>query len=122
MSGFNETQIRNWIDECLVGVEEIAKTDAKLSLTSYPNPFTKSTTIDIRLGTKDLWLKAASSVSLTIYDLSGSLIRGWEIKDAELEIVWDSKDMFGKSVVSGIYFCVLEAGNSRMITKLILAR
>ena len=118
MEGFTESTIRTWIDECLVGVEEIVKPDTKLSMSSYPNPFKKSTMIIFSIPNS----VSNKSGKLSIYDLSGTLIRGWEIKDAELEIVWDSKDIFGKSVVSGIYFCILEAGNSKVITKLILAK
>lgn len=119
MEGFDETQIRNWIDACLPGVEEETKSEVQnAKLVVSPNPFKNSTMIRFSIPNS----APDKSVKLNIYDLSGTLIREWEIKDSELEIVWDSKDMFSKRVASGIYFCILEAGNSKVITKLILAR
>ncbi|MBI4721460.1 MAG: T9SS type A sorting domain-containing protein [Candidatus Stahlbacteria bacterium] len=124
------------------GVEENSKIETQKSqLEIYPNPFTKSTTIDIWLETKDLGLKAESSVSglqslvsLTIFDLSGRLVRSWDLGIPDPfrvgtsgncdfhKVVWDGTDNNGKRAKAGIYFCKLQMDNYTVTKKLCLIK
>ncbi|MDI6840593.1 MAG: T9SS type A sorting domain-containing protein, partial [bacterium] len=82
-------------------------------LQSYPNPFTKFTSISYQL-------PANGKVSLRIYDISGRLVKTLadETKEAGCyTTAWNTK-----GISNGVYFCKLEY-NSRVLTsKLILVK
>jgi outer membrane protein assembly factor BamB len=84
----------------------------------YPNPFNPSTTIGFTLG-------EAARVRLSIYDVSGRLVR--ELLDdrrgAGLHSeIWDGTDHAGRGVSSGVYFYRLEAGQFIETKKMVLLR
>ncbi|MDD4858323.1 MAG: T9SS type A sorting domain-containing protein, partial [Candidatus Krumholzibacteria bacterium] len=85
---------------------------------NYPNPFNPSTRISYSL-------KAATRVSLRIYNISGRLVRvlvdSTEPMGAH-EAVWNGKDNTGRSVASGIYFYRLDAGAFSATRKMVLIR
>ncbi|MDI6841130.1 MAG: T9SS type A sorting domain-containing protein [bacterium] len=122
-----------WVDDAYIngiplGVEANAKCnhpDAKLEI--YPNPFSRKTTIDIRLKTKDLNVGEESLVYLEIYDVAGRLVRSFNLTNpdklgAPIAISWDGTDKNGKMVSAGIYFCRLShMGGKELTKKLILA-
>ena len=72
---------------------------------NYPNPFNPKTTI--RVGLPEI-----STVTITIYDLTGrevrTLINGTENLGYK-NIEWDSKDNNGNPVSSGMYFFKIDA-------------
>ncbi len=114
-------------DICGQGVEEMdcrfQIIDSRLEV--YPNPFIQSTVIRYQLS-KDLTTKnqQLTSVSLTIHDISGRLVRSFAINDAGLtvnEVVWDAKDDKGKRVPSGVYYCVLNA-DGKKTSKMIVVK
>ena len=74
---------------------------------NYPNPFNPTT--NIRYG-----LPFASTVSLTVYDLQGRLLRklvgGTEVAGWH-EVKWDGKNSIGREVSSGIYLYRLIAAS-----------
>jgi hypothetical protein len=82
---------------------------------NYPNPFNPSTNISFKI--------ANSSVSsLTIYDVSGNLVR--ELKngfmpEGEYNLTWDGRSATGQSVASGLYIYQLKS-NSYIATKKML--
>jgi hypothetical protein len=87
-------------------------------LQNQPNPFNPSTTISFSA-------PASSHVSLSIYDVEGSLVttlidgplnEGWK------HITWNATDSRGNPVASGIYFCRLKAGSQVLTRKMILIR
>ena len=81
-------------------------TDFALSQ-NYPNPFNPVTTISFSL-------PKATSVTIDVFNIMGqkvaTLVNG-PMETGEHQIYWDSKDQWGKSVASGIYFYRLKAGS-----------
>jgi flagellar hook assembly protein FlgD len=64
-------------------------------------------------------------VRLAIYDASGRLIRVLvdETQNAgRRSVVWRGDDHTGQLVASGVYFCVLQAGEERRTQKLVLLK
>ena len=74
---------------------------------NYPNPFNPETTISYDLSTELI-------VTLTIYDLSGQVIRtlvdDQAMSAGQYQSIWDGRDESGVKVASGVYFYQLRAG------------
>ena len=78
--------------------ENICPTDFILNQ-NFPNPFNSSTTIAYNIS-------QSAVVNVSIYDLSGRLIRELELdykQPGRYQKSWDGKDNTGRSVASGIY-------------------
>ncbi|MCX5753128.1 MAG: PKD domain-containing protein [Candidatus Krumholzibacteria bacterium] len=85
---------------------------------NYPNPFNPNTTISYQIPVK-------SMVNLSVFDVSGRLIRTLvnEYNEPGLYAAqWDGKDSRGVSVASGIYFSKLQAGNYKDTKRMVLLR
>ncbi|MFN0150592.1 MAG: FlgD immunoglobulin-like domain containing protein [bacterium] len=85
---------------------------------NVPNPFNPRTTIAYDL-------PAASDVRLSIYDVSGALVRELERgarPAGRFTTMWEGKDSDGREVASGVYFLRLEAGSFGESRKLVLAK
>jgi len=85
---------------------------------NYPNPFNPSTTIRYEL-------QSASSVELSVYDITGRKIA--TLVNAKQNpglhtVTWNGKKSDGTSAASGIYFYRLVSGNKVSAKKMILAR
>ena len=83
---------------------------------SYPNPFNTQTTISYHLPVK-------AHTTLKIYNTLGQEIRtlvNENHQTGEHSIVWDGTNSTGKSVDSGIYFCILYVDNKPISTKKIV--
>jgi len=85
---------------------------------NYPNPFNPNTTICYEL-------PIGSRVALSVYDVSGKLVR--TLVDAYREpglhaAQWDGKDSRGNQVASGIYFSKLRAGTYQETRRMVLLR
>ena len=104
----------------LIAYEIPAKTELLLN---YPNPFNPETWIPYRLAEN-------ANVTLTIYDLSGRVVRrlnlGHQIaavyESREKAIHWDGRTEFGERVASGIYFYHLSAGNYSAARKMVILK
>jgi len=71
-------------------------------------------------------LSQASYIELSIYNVKGELIKrlvsGVE-KAGAYKVVWNGRDERGRSVASGVYFCILRSSDGNKITrKIILLR
>jgi len=80
---------------------------------NYPNPFNPRTTISFHL-------PAADHVDLGIYDLKGRLVRSLhrgQMSAGEHGISWNGRDVLGRSVASGVYFCKLRTGSGEELTR-----
>lgn len=77
-------------------------------LQNYPNPFNPETNISFDLSEEAV-------VSLTIYDLTGQVIRtlvnNQSMALGHYDIVWNGQNEAGAKVGSGVYFYQLNAGN-----------
>lgn len=85
---------------------------------NFPNPFNPSTTISC-------FLPESTNVALSVFDLSGKLIRVLDRgrKDEGLHTKeWNGLDDSGQTLPSGIYICTLESGNTRESRKMMLVR
>jgi hypothetical protein len=87
-------------------------------LQNYPNPFNLTTTIAYQLPER-------SQVRLAIYDIAGRQVRTL-VNAVQLagnyHFTWDGTDEYGRSVSSGVYISVLEAGKYKQTKKLILLK
>jgi len=83
-----------------------------------PNPFSSSTTIQVRLPEED------SNASLKIYDTSGRLIRSIDVDSASRStcVRWDGKTDKGDDTRSGVYFYRLSSKDTSRSRKMILIR
>jgi hypothetical protein len=83
-----------------------------------PNPFNPRTTIRFDL-------PAAGPVRLSVYDLTGRLVKvlvEGEIPAGSHEAVWDGRDASGRGMASGNYFARLEAGGRLQTVRMSLVR
>ncbi len=85
---------------------------------NYPNPFNTSTTIPFVL-------LEPGQVTLEIYDVTGQLIRSFELnhqRDGSYRVVWDGADDQGRRVSSGAYFTRLRVGNEDEFSKMLFLK
>ncbi|MCH8011426.1 MAG: T9SS type A sorting domain-containing protein, partial [Candidatus Marinimicrobia bacterium] len=85
---------------------------------NYPNPFNPTTTIGYALPHDGM-------VSLIVYNLLGQHIKTLLHKSmpaGRYEVIWDSRDKYGRMVPSGIYFYSLNTGDSRIVKKMMFLR
>ena len=106
--------------EDLITYEIPAETEL---LRNYPNPFNPETWIPYRLAED-------TDVSLTIYDVSGELVRSIDIghqtaavyESRAKAIYWDGRNRFGEQVASGIYFYSLSTGDFSATRKMVILK
>jgi len=97
--------------------------DSSQLLQNYPNPFNPETWIPYRLS-------ESAHVRLSIYNISGRLIRTLELGSQkpgtytgkERAIYWDGRDENGEAVSSGVYFYHLSAGTFAAVRKMVVTR
>jgi hypothetical protein len=85
---------------------------------NYPNPFNPSTVIRFQL-------PVVSDVELTIYSMTGQVVR--ELVNSEMplgqhSVVWDATDDHGQRVASGVYVYRIVAGEFVAQRKLVLMK
>jgi hypothetical protein len=88
-----------------------------ISMFNYPNPFNQGTNIVFS------GAKADYPAIFRIYDIVGRLIN--EISGTEGEsgtVYWSGRDMYGKDVPSGVYFCTVVGGQFSNSNKMILLK
>jgi len=88
-------------------------------LGNFPNPFNPVT--EIRYA-----LPRPATVSLTVYDLSGRVVRRLLVSESQAEgryaVLWDGRNDRGVSVSSGVYFYRLAADGDALSRKMILLK
>jgi parallel beta-helix repeat protein len=85
---------------------------------SYPNPFNPTVTISFNLA-------STQSVSAKIYNIMGQ-----EIKElfngtkagGTTNLIWDGKDMNGRPVSTGVYFCSIQTETKQQTVKLTMLK
>jgi hypothetical protein len=85
---------------------------------NYPNPFNPQTSIAFSL-------KQRGRVRLSIYDVSGALVRELVNEDRErgpYAEVWDGRDARGAAVASGVYFYRLQTRDTTLSRKMVLLK
>lgn len=85
---------------------------------NFPNPFNPMTTISFTLS-------ASSHVNLSIYDVSGRLVRTLAdrtVDEGTHEMTWDGRGLNGEQAASGIYFYKLRTDREVLTRKMVLLR
>lgn len=94
------------------------------NITSYPNPFNESTTLNIELS-------KPSRLTVSIYNMKGQLVKtllSQQYVQAKAQAKWDGVNQNNQVVSSGVYFYLVQIKNEadgsvlRKIGKLILLR
>lgn len=84
----------------------------------HPNPFSSSVLLKFSTPT-------TSTVGLSIYNIRGQRVREFEfpgVPGAEHALQWDGLDSQGDSCPSGVYWAVLQIGETKHIRKLTLSK
>ena len=103
------------INSCLISPKEFVCTQ------NYPNPFNPETTIKYNLPAN----QSVYPVKIKIYDALGRLITTLKNEPQNPgihSVKWNGKNTAGQSMPSGIYFCVVEAGQFKATQKILLVR
>jgi hypothetical protein len=97
-----------------LGIDENALADGH-GYTSYPNPFSTSTTLQFYTGENE-------SARMEIYNIQGQMVRSlFDGSTSGMQrIEWDGTDVSGKRMAEGLYFATLTVSGERYIQKLIL--
>jgi photosystem II stability/assembly factor-like uncharacterized protein len=101
---------RNWLRSDISGFaeKEISNSIPVHSLNAFPNPFVKTTTINMP--------KLLSSHSeLRIYDALGNLITSHRLSTISPNFTWDGRDKQGKEVRPGIYFVMVRQASTQKL-------
>ena len=116
-----------WYEPCPAGTEEKTGERHKatgISVSVYPNPATEKIVFRYSLPVNRHDYTIHDS-RLTIYDLSGRLVRSLTITDnrtPNTEITWDRKDSEDRKVKSGIYFYRLNCKDSEIKGKFVILK
>ena len=76
---------------------------------NYPNPFNPSTEIRFQVPAN-----YSGQTELIVYNLIGQVVRTLieaELNAGQHRVLWDGRDDLGKEVNSGVYICMLKAGD-----------
>jgi hypothetical protein len=92
-------------------------------LQNYPNPLNPETWIPYQL-------TEVADVTITIYSVNGQIVRQLELGskmpghyvDRQRAAYWDSRNEWGESVSSGIYFYVIQAGTHTDMRKMLMLK
>jgi flagellar hook assembly protein FlgD len=90
--------------------------DREIWLSVFPNPFSEQTTINLHgIGHR------AEGMELRIYDLSGRLVRSFDLTSSILHpistLTWDGDSNSGKPLRTGVYFIRLKTRTQSVIKK-----
>ncbi|MBM3216410.1 T9SS type A sorting domain-containing protein [Candidatus Poribacteria bacterium] len=88
---------------------------------NYPNPFNPETWIPFEL-------KDGSAVTVSVYDVAGSLVRKLDVgyrepgyyTSRDEAAYWDGRNDLGERVASGVYFYELRAGSFRETRRMVI--
>ena len=106
-----------------VSLDGIGQPAQNLLLQNYPNPFNPETWIPYQLSED-------SSVSVSIYDTTGKLVRTLSLgfqsagfyNSRERAAYWDGRNAFGERVASGVYFYKLETPAFQQTRRLVILK
>jgi hypothetical protein len=92
-------------------------------LPNFPNPFNPETWIPYQLA-------KPSDVSITIYDIRGSVVRELDLgqktagyyTDRSRAAHWDGRNKLGERVANGVYFYQLKAGDYSYLRKMLILK
>jgi hypothetical protein len=94
-----------------------------VSFENFPNPFNPQTELRVQL--TDGFLAMGQRLTVRVYDVSGALVKELYTgvpNERHVNVMWDGRNKHGRQVASSTYFGVVEAGNARMTTKLLMIK
>ncbi len=111
---------RNWYGPVSIDDDISAQVAKEFELSqNYPNPFNPSTTIKYELG-------KVETVNLSIYDVSGQLVRtlvnNARQSAGSFSVIWDGKSDIGSVMPSGVYFYRLQTETASMARKMVMIK
>ena len=136
---FTEAEVKGWLNDIRLlqlenpivqrGIMMLERLLASLIpeetelLANYPNPFNPETWIPYRLA-------ESAFVTLTIYDLSGQVVRTLDVgrqiasayENRSKAIYWDGRNELGQRAASGVYFYHLSAGDYSATRKMLILK
>ena len=84
----------------------------------HPNPFNSAATMIVQL-------PDAALIEAAVYDSRGARVRSWTLPapaPGNYPLIWDGRDDRGLDAASGIYLCIVKAGERRAVNRLVLLR
>ncbi len=86
---------------------------------NFPNPFNPRTVIRYAL-------PESAPVTLRVYSVDGRTVRTLMVSSSQPagyhERVWDGADDSGQAAATGVYFCTMDAGQTRQTIRMVLIR
>ena len=114
----DDLTVETFVDGNTVAAEGGVQAESLVLFENYPNPFAERTSIPFEIG-------AAGPASLVVYDVLGQRIRvlaEGPFAAGRHSATWDGRDQAGRRVASGVYLCVLRAGDAMTTHKLLVVR
>ena len=117
--------------EVRLGRSTAPSTVADLEITSYPNPFSKATTVSLKMGQTSNAMGYAigsTSVRALVFDACGRSIKDLGRSNVggntHVQFRWDGTDDYGRHLASGVYFLrvELDQGSNSSFHKMLLKR
>ncbi len=108
----------NFTTEVITGGPDNPEYGRYILSQNIPNPFNPVTTIRFNAPRR-------SNVNISVYDVSGRLIRvllDKEVGPGKSEIIWDGTDFRGAEVGSGVYLCRMISDDFEKSSKMVLMR
>jgi hypothetical protein len=107
-------------DTTTVGVDDqkAAITNGYALSQNYPNPFTTSTVMELRIS-RPMWLEAS------VFDLNGKRLRTLLASNVLMgtrKLLWDGTDDVGSIVPSGIYWVKVTSGQATLTRKVLFLK
>jgi hypothetical protein len=104
-------EIYQFFGETYTAAQDDVIPAARLSLSTWPNPFTTSISVSLRS-------KSSTPVEFSVYNIKGQLVKELgKIKDSSF--IWDGNDDNGQPVSNGIYFLKARQGSDFTCRKII---
>jgi carboxypeptidase T len=110
--------VETFVNGNTVASEEGARPGRLTLHENYPNPFAERTQIPFDI-------EPAGPASLVVYDVLGQRVRvlaEGPFAAGRHSATWDGRDEAGRRVASGVYLCVLRAGDTLTTRKLLVVR
>jgi len=82
---------------------------------AYPNPFRSNTSINMTV-------KTGESAIISIYNVSGQLVKAFNKSEGQHTIGWDGRDSSGNSCGSGIYFYQLVSPSMNLTKRMLIVK
>lgn len=82
----------------------------------YPNPFRSG------LANLDVVVKEGDTASVSIYNISGQMVKSFALSSGSHKIQWDGRDLRGNLCGSGVYFYQLSSPSYNRIAKMVIIK